>query len=272
MRAANLPSTRGHLSNAHALRIEGAKSISQVEVQGKRNGLGYSENGDSLYTFALDFLNKARSWTRAASIAQTSGGGFTVSTADKRRTVTVTATWADGTAVVVCRPASATVTMTTQPANGETVTINGKVYTFQTTLTNVDGNVLRGADANASAANLAAAINLGTGSGTTYAAATTLVSNVYARVSTNVVTLESHGLDHYSAGNAITLSRTGTNMALSGAVFANGAFDARCTFGMSDATKATVGVYGTITWVAAGSTNLTATFQGRTDLDAVTAS
>lgn len=64
--------------------------------------------------------------------------------------------------------------------NGETVTIDGKVYTFQTTLTDVDGNVQIGADRRESLNSLAAAINLDTGAGTKYAASTTLHPTVTA--------------------------------------------------------------------------------------------
>lgn len=62
---------------------------------------------------------------------------------------------------------------TGQPSNTNTVTLNGKVYTFQTVLTNSDGNVLIGATADESYQNLKAAINLEAGAGTKYAAATT---------------------------------------------------------------------------------------------------
>lgn len=74
------------------------------------------------------------------------------------------------------------------PLNTETVTIGGKVYTFQTVLTNVDGNVLIGASAATALTNLAAAINLSAGSGTTYAAATTLHPTVSAN-GTNPLTV-----------------------------------------------------------------------------------
>lgn len=57
-----------------------------------------------------------------------------------------------------------------QPLNTETITIDGKVYTYQTSLTNVDGNVLIGSDAEESLDNLVAAINLADGAGTIYAA------------------------------------------------------------------------------------------------------
>ena len=67
----------------------------------------------------------------------------------------------------------ATLTLTGNASNTQTVVIGSKTYTFQTVLTNVDGNVLIGATASDSIDNLIAAINLGSGSGTKYAAATT---------------------------------------------------------------------------------------------------
>lgn len=69
--------------------------------------------------------------------------------------------------------ATGTLTLTGQPLDTETVDIGGKTYTFQDTLTDVDGNVLIGAAATDSLDNLIAAINLGAGSGTVYAASTT---------------------------------------------------------------------------------------------------
>ncbi len=64
-------------------------------------------------------------------------------------------------------------TLTGQPLDTETVTIGAKIYTYQTILTNVDGNLLIGATASDSLDNLASAMNLTAGAGTTYAAATT---------------------------------------------------------------------------------------------------
>jgi hypothetical protein len=65
-------------------------------------------------------------------------------------------------------------------SDGDTITVGGKTYTFQTTLTSTDGNVLVGATANQSLANLASAIsNLG-GRGTSYATDTTANTQVSA--------------------------------------------------------------------------------------------
>ena len=69
--------------------------------------------------------------------------------------------------------ANETLTFTANPLTTETVTIDAKVYTFQTVLTDVDGNVFIGASASDSLDNLVAAITLGAGAGTLYAASTT---------------------------------------------------------------------------------------------------
>lgn len=82
--------------------------------------------------------------------------------------------------------ASGTLTLAANAANAETVVIGGKTYTFQTTLTNVDGNVAIGATAEASIENLYNAINLGDGAGTAYAAAMT--ENEHAEATSNTAT------------------------------------------------------------------------------------
>lgn len=106
-------------------------------------------------------------------------------------------------------------------ADGDTFTINGKVFTFQTTLTNVDGNVLIGASASASATNLKNAI-LGTGGtpGTDYAAATVTHTTVSASVATTTVTITA--LTAGSGGNAYTLAKSGANLAVSAATLSGG--------------------------------------------------
>jgi hypothetical protein len=75
---------------------------------------------------------------------------------------------ADGTWV----PNVGTLTLAANPGDTETCTIGSQVYTFQSTLTNVAGNVKIGTDASTTLDNLAAAINGTAGAGTAYAAAT----------------------------------------------------------------------------------------------------
>lgn len=79
---------------------------------------------------------------------------------------------------------------TGQPTNGQTITIDGKAYTFQTALTDVDGNVLIGATKEDSVDNLVAAINLDAttrsglvGPGVSYATSTLIHPTVSASTS-----------------------------------------------------------------------------------------
>jgi hypothetical protein len=106
--------------------------------------------------------------------------------------------------LIVAR-ATDVLTLVGGPANNDTVTIDGKVYTFQTVLTNVDGHVLIGGSVAASITNLINAINLGPGAGVSYAAATTLHPTVFATqgVGTTMrVTAKQSG----AAGNTIAVS------------------------------------------------------------------
>lgn len=92
-------------------------------------------------------------------------------------------------------------------ADTETLVINGKTYTLQTVLTNVDGNVLIGATPEDTIDNMVAAINGGAGAGTKYAAATTVHTTVTASKSSTdklIITAIIGG----TAGNAYTLAGT----------------------------------------------------------------
>lgn len=85
--------------------------------------------------------------------------------------------------------------------DGETVVVGGKTYTFQTTLTDVDGNVQLGQDHQGTAANLVAAINLGSGAGVAYADSMTRNPAVYAEEDEDTVIL--HARVPGTIGNAI---------------------------------------------------------------------
>lgn len=123
--------------------------------------------------------------------------------------------------------ATGTLTFTNQPANGETVTIGAKVYTYQTVLTNVDGNVLIGANLTASISNLAAAINGGAGSGTAYAAAT--VVNTQVTAVANATTLVITAIEAGTGGNAIATTETVANASWGAATMAGGSAGSRWT-------------------------------------------
>lgn len=104
--------------------------------------------------------------------------------------------------------ATETYTLAAQISDGDDVTIDSKVYTFETSLSNVDGNVLIGATASDTIDNLVAAIMLGAGSGTTYAAATTVHPTATAAVAagdTMLVTAKQVG----TAGNSLATTENG---------------------------------------------------------------
>lgn len=101
-------------------------------------------------------------------------------------------------------------TLAVQPANGETVNIGGRIYTFQTTLTNSDGNVALGGNVAATQANLVAAINLTGNPGSQYALATRINEQVsISDFSANVATITAKAAG--TAGNAITTTETMAN-------------------------------------------------------------
>lgn len=117
--------------------------------------------------------------------------------------------------------ATQTLTVTGQPLDTETVVVGGKTYTFQATLTNVDGNVKIGADAATSLANLKAAVNLGAGAGTAYATAMTANLKVVATTLT-ATTLVFSAQVPGDIGNLIASTETLTNGSFGAGLLAGG--------------------------------------------------
>jgi hypothetical protein len=93
-------------------------------------------------------------------------------------------------------------------SDGETVSVGGKTYTFQATLTNVDGNVKLGSGWVESVINLSSAIVLGSGAGTQYAVAMTVNASVegWYEPRNNLMTVRA--LVAGAAGNAIAVAET----------------------------------------------------------------
>lgn len=117
-----------------------------------------------------------------------------------------------------------TLTASVNFSDTETVTLNGKVYTFQAALTNVDGHVKIGADLTASLLNLKNAINVNGGgvSGTDYAALSVAHATVSATAS-DATTLSVRAILYGVVGNAYTTTETAANAAWGGATLATGA-------------------------------------------------
>ena len=98
-----------------------------------------------------------------------------------------------------------------QVSNADTVTLDAKTYTFQTTLTNVDGNVHIGATARDSLLNLFNAVNLGAGAGTDYATAMTLHPTVEA-LDNGGASIEIKAKTAGTGGNTIATTETSTSL------------------------------------------------------------
>jgi len=84
---------------------------------------------------------------------------------------------AEGLLTIAVKPVAAvaavgTLTIDTKPIDGDTLTIDSEVYTYQDTLTNVAGNVAIGATLATAQENIVAAVARADGYGTKYAAAT----------------------------------------------------------------------------------------------------
>ena len=109
----------------------------------------------------------------------------------------------------------------TNASNNDTVSIGGQVYTFKTSLTaaTTANEVLIGTDSEASAANLAAAINKGTGGGTKYGSNTVANAWAVASIGTTTTTVTLTATISGAAGNNIALSASAaTATAFSGGV------------------------------------------------------
>ena len=126
--------------------------------------------------------------------------------------------------------ASQTITLDAagEATDGETIVIGSKTYTFQSTLTDTDGNVHIGADVAGTVSNLVAAINLSNegesavGAGTDYADSMTRNPDVHATwvAATGVITLRAHVPG--SIGNHVVLGQGTSTITLGGATLASG--------------------------------------------------
>lgn len=116
--------------------------------------------------------------------------------------------------------ATAKVTLVGLPSDGDTVVVGGSTYTFKSTLTPTAGQVLIGATTTDTALSLANAIN-GTLQAGVVAAGTLPSLKAWADPAANIVYLTAFSPDK-AVGNAITLTKTGANITISGATFAGG--------------------------------------------------
>ena len=124
------------------------------------------------------------------------------------RTTLLAAGWTETEAV----KALGRLTGTGDPANNDTVTLDGKVYTFKTTINNAnDGEVTRGVSLADSLSNLNAAINLGAGAGTAYSTATTLHSTIES-FGLTATTLDVRAKTGGPTGNRLATTEASANL------------------------------------------------------------
>lgn len=110
------------------------------------------------------------------------------------------------------RHASARLACTVPPTNGDTVTIDSKVYTWRTTLTAADGDVQLGADAQQSLDNFRMAMFASGGAGISYGANTVPHPTVQPSGQGSVGGVQSlfvQAKDPGSMGNVIAVSESG---------------------------------------------------------------
>lgn len=130
--------------------------------------------------------------------------------------------------------ATSVLTTSDNPSDGETVTLNGKTYTFQNSLTNADGHVKIAASETLTLVNLLHAINKSGGViGTDYATATTTHPTIEATASA-AHTMNVRARTAGTAGNALTLADTlGGSDGFAAATLtggANGVVSIQCEF------------------------------------------
>jgi hypothetical protein len=121
--------------------------------------------------------------------------------------------------------ASQTGTFTGLPANNQTVTVAGQVYTFVTSLSGggTPNQVVIGGTAAACASNLADAINdNAVNEGTTYGNGTTANASVTASVNSGTITVTA--ITAGPEGNSITLSETLSNFTWTAGSLNNGGY------------------------------------------------
>lgn len=124
--------------------------------------------------------------------------------------------------------AAGTVTLTTNPSDGDTCSVNGTTYRFKTTIAQAN-DVALGATSAATALNFFQALigsvtGAGTGGSAAYYTGTTPVppgTITVSKPSSNVVNFTA--VAYGTAGNAYTLAKTGANITVSGATFSGGA-------------------------------------------------
>ena len=229
----------------------GSETLYTRDGDFSQNANGYLTTSDGGYVLGYPAVNGVISPTQTLAPLQISSGQISPPNATTNVELTMNLDAADQ-AASSGSAASGTLTVSANAAASDTVTVGGTTYTFVSSLTGItaaDEVLIDPTTAANTLANLAAAINGGTGSGTTYSIATTANTSVTATAGTTTLTLAA--IQAGTAGNSIATAAT---WALSGAAtLADGASSGA-------ATAAT----GTLTETANAAANDTITVGGTT--------
>jgi flagellar hook protein FlgE len=150
-------------------------------------------------------------------------------------------------------PATGTLTIAAQPTANDTVTIGGNTYTFVSSLDSTPDEVLIGASAADTLANLSAAISgttgNGQGAGTTYSTGTTANTSVTV-TGTTASTLSLQAIADGAAGNSVvTTASDAASLSFGGATLAGGvAGDGTGSFSQSIVVYDSLGVSHTLSF------------------------
>lgn len=194
------------ITNAHSLRYEGRDGSSIVSWE-----IEESWDNTAFPIEKTDFFDPERGavhQTSQLTTDTTTAGSSTVPVTDTIR-------------------AKQFVIFNGTPSNNDTVTVNGRVYTFKTNLTGAANEIhINGQDG--SLANLVSAINGAGVAGTDYGTDTSLNVDVTAdAVSFHGTYLRAK--NYGTQGNSLTLAGSGSNIAVGGATFSGGSGDATAT-------------------------------------------
>lgn len=177
----------------------------------------------STNTLTVGTSSTATEWLGSSDITEGTPGYYPASNAVKKFRLT-----ADTPIWVKYTQNSATGTLTsdnTAPSDGDTVTIGTKVYTFKTTLTPTEGQVLINTTADAALLNLIRAINHTGTPGTDYSVA---AANAFVSAASSVTshTFAVTALTPGPAGNSIATTETSAHLSWGAATLTGGANDA----------------------------------------------
>lgn len=181
---------------------------------------GYLVDTNGNYVMGYPAINGTISPSQTLSPLQISNGQLSPANATTEVDVNMNLDAAAGIS------ANGTLTISGQPAAGDTVTIGGSTYTFVSALTSTPDEVLIGSSAAGTLANLAGAINAETGNGqaagTTYSQGT--LANTFATVSgTTATTLSLQADTAGTTGNSVvTTNSNASSLSFGGSTLTGG--------------------------------------------------